>query len=235
MGVEKMKKWGLVAIISALTLIIGFTMGFCCGEKVYSWVIVNFFHNPNGEFDMYIVWTAIAGIGTISLGCVSLWQTRKANQTNANMLFEQKINTKRPHLTIEKVCAYSGSKQEEEFHLPERNLWSKEFIDTQKNLTHHIVIKNVGEGVAVDIEECENSQCGIGIPFKTITILNQGGALNLVFSEKAYNKQHEITYRSITGVKFKQLFNISCHINEGTFCVEVFQMSTQEVIKENHF
>lgn|GEM_PF-6422237 len=74
------KHWKqLVALLA--TLILGFIIGFYYGEKIYIWLIRPF-HNTNGQFDLSIWWTAFAGVGTLILAVVAVWQNLSLHKRN---------------------------------------------------------------------------------------------------------------------------------------------------------
>lgn len=79
------EKWKIWIVICAIAVIASFSLGFYKGEKIYTWIIAPF-HNPNGVFDYGIFWTAIGAIITAVIAFVSVWQTRKANETNNRLL-----------------------------------------------------------------------------------------------------------------------------------------------------
>jgi hypothetical protein len=72
------RRWAQVIAFISISFITGFTIGFFCGEKVYTWLIRPF-HNANGEFDLLIFWTGIVGVGTLALASIAFWQNKKAN------------------------------------------------------------------------------------------------------------------------------------------------------------
>lgn len=79
-------------VCSVLFLLIGYTIGFFNGEKVYEWVVKPF-HNTQGRFDLSIVWSAFAGVATVFLGWVAWRQNQNANKTNQRLSIEQLISS----------------------------------------------------------------------------------------------------------------------------------------------
>lgn len=69
-------KWIIICILLSVLF---FLLGFYKGEKTYLWIITPF-NNTLGQFDYGILWTAIGGLGTIILSCVTVWQTWRANR-----------------------------------------------------------------------------------------------------------------------------------------------------------
>lgn len=74
-----------------LSIVIGILIGFIFREDLYLY-LVRPFNNVQGEFDFSILWTAIAGIGTIFLGLVAWLQNRNMHQKNIELQNKQIIN-----------------------------------------------------------------------------------------------------------------------------------------------
>lgn len=64
-------------LIAVATLIIGFAFGFHRGETFYIWAFAGIAE---------IFWTALVGIGTLLVAIVAVWQTKKANEMNRQLL-----------------------------------------------------------------------------------------------------------------------------------------------------
>lgn len=72
----------LIALIIISVFGTGFVLGFYKGETIYNYVFSYPFQNTDGVLDWSIIWTAIAGIGTLLLGIVSIWLNGKINTQN---------------------------------------------------------------------------------------------------------------------------------------------------------
>lgn len=79
------QKWQLWLAVCFIVATSAFVLGFYKGEKIYIWFITPF-RNSNGAFDYGIFWTAIGAMLTASIAFISVWQTRKANETNSRLL-----------------------------------------------------------------------------------------------------------------------------------------------------
>lgn len=75
------QKWYFRVAFLIATLLVGYIIGFYRGEKVYDYVI-RLFANTDGEFDLSILWTAIAAISTVIVSGVAIWLNNRIHKLN---------------------------------------------------------------------------------------------------------------------------------------------------------
>ena len=185
-----MKKLRLALVLVA-TLITGFVIGFFRGEKIYSWTIVNFFHNTNNELDMSIVWAAVAAIGTILLGLVAVIQTSRANKIANKTLDLENEKAKRERLEAEN----SLSKAERE-RLEEENRLTEKKIALEKMIKEETICVTLEAGAATTPSESLNAYDKSYI--SDIFIFTLKNCENLIKNIKVFKDNVEIADSDIT-------------------------------------
>jgi hypothetical protein len=170
---------------------------------------------------------------------VALWQNKKANQTNANILFEQKANTKRPCFIIENVKLLNRANSSEiNFNNIEGYRWQKGYIEGYNHVL--LYIKNIGEGTAFDLKHISYlpypPETYDTNAYKLSNAVNSEQVieilLNDVNSKGSPESKQTIIYRNIAGIVFEQFINIKY---TETNIIMIEEISLQEIVKETNY
>lgn len=192
----------LFFFLSLLLLGIGFSLGFFSGETIYNYVIEPPFRNTRGDFDNSILWTAIAGLGTMLLGIITIILNISINKQNKKHQQEiEEKNRKHTDDLFKKQQKIDKAKERLEFE--SWQIMAKAELDYHYNILtgfRDVVLPVHGNTEINTINAIMNFEIGINI--------NPEITNNYKIARKAFDSSYSDFYKYCTDFAFFQLQHI---------------------------
>lgn len=244
-----LKKWWWIFAIP-LIIVSAFTpqiIDWFYPKKVFWFTLTTF----NKQDILVFYGSFLAFLGTVALGSLALWQNIKLNKINEMQGEEIKRNTKRPFFIIEDVKRISEDKpirfnsygepikNDNYFEFNDQGIrWFAEgAIKGDRNFAGAIELKNIGDGVAIDVEYKIAPFVGVNLTNNCIinTYENFRVPIDIVLS---YGHQVDflilIKYRNILGCEYIQTMEYGFTefpMNSENYQIVVKQISEQLLLE----
>lgn len=237
------KYWLKILLIALAALLLGFVVGFFCGEKIYIWLIRPF-HNAEGQFDVSVFWTAIVGIGTLGLSFLALIQNERLNRINKK-LSERNLQEKKG-LFFPKKNEGESKKTNPYQDISCGNIFEADGLRKDCENTLLMTLQNRGDDFIYSLKVIQQSIDGFSTDYHQksadgiLVEIDETISFEFDITKQNELQQHAIDFMIIfemknsVGYKYYQIYECTIkRLNSNTFRVSKHNSVVKQSLKED--